>query len=408
MEELLRRLGNPERELSIVHIAGTNGKGSILSFIERVLIEGGYHTGRYVSPAVGAYEERFLLDGEPVAKENIAGLITQVKMAAEQMNAEGFPLPTVFEMETAMAFLCFYKARVSVVLLETGMGGRLDATNVITKPLLSIIASVSMDHMAALGETLTEIAGEKAGIIKENCPTLLYPFNPPEVKTVIEEECKKKSSPFYEIDLSLLKNGKEEKDGSCFDYGTFKNLSIKLPGHHQIMNAVTAIKAVDILKNRFPMKEEQLREALKKTQWRARLQKISETPLIYLDGAHNYDGAKQLERFIKTHFKNERVLGVMGVLKDKEYDKIASCVLPLMEKVVTITPDNPRALDGKLLKKTAQKYCQDVISIPNPKEGLEWMKKQAAPEDVIIVFGSLSFMDQIGESDGTISEDCKA
>ena len=177
MEELMERLFHPEQNLSIVHIAGTNGKGSILAYLEQIFLKAGYHTGRYVSPASGAYENRFLIDGKGMDKKKLPSIVEQVKHAADQMKAETGLTPTVFELETAMAFLAFLEAGSQVVLLETGMGGRLDGTNVIKKPLLSIIASVSMDHMQMLGNTLPEIAAEKAGIIKEGCDVLLYPMN---------------------------------------------------------------------------------------------------------------------------------------------------------------------------------------------------------------------------------------
>ena len=408
MKELLKRLGNPEKELQIVHIAGTNGKGSILSYLEQIFLTAGYHTGRYVSPALGAYEERFLLDQKPVSRERICVWVSKIKKVVEEMEQEKEPLPTIFEIETAMAFLCFQEAEVSVVLLETGMGGRLDATNVIEKPLLSIVASVSMDHMAFLGDNLTAIAKEKAGIIKRDCDTLLYPDNPTKVKEVILNTCQERNSRLFEIDLDEIRLLEENKEGSQFAFLQYSKLTVLLPGFHQVLNAAVAVKAAEILKKSYVIKDIQIEKGIRETRWRARLEKVSDKPLIYLDGAHNPDGAKQLSLFIQKHFRDRKVFGLMGVLRDKEYDVIAKQVLPLMEEVVTITPDHPRALEGEVLKQTALKYCKKVTCINNPRKAMEWLKEQVSQEDVIIAFGSLSFMDQIGDFNGALSENNRA
>jgi dihydrofolate synthase/folylpolyglutamate synthase len=294
-----------------------------------------------------------------------------------------------------MAFLCFQRAKVAVVLLETGMGGRLDATNVIEKPLLSIIASVSMDHMGALGNTLSEIAGEKAGIIKEGRDTLLYPGNPQEVEQVIRKECEKKHSTLHLIDTVRIRNKKERADGSSFSYGRYQKLELNLPGSHQIYNAVVAVEAIEILKKWFCISEFQVEEGLRRTKWRGRLEKISDQPLIYLDGAHNIDAAEQLAHFLKEQFAGRRILGVMGVLADKEYEKIVARIFPMISRAATITPKNPRALDGEALRKTILPYCPDVTYLGAPDQAIKWIKEEAGPEDVGIIFGSLSFMDQL-------------
>lgn len=405
MEELLQRLGNPQETLRIVHIAGTNGKGSILSYIENIFLASGYRVGRYVSPAVGDYEERFLLDGKPIQKEQIPLLAAKVRQAAEAMERETGLAPTVFEVETAMAFLYFQEEKVQLLLLETGMGGRLDATNVITKPFLSIIASVSMDHMGALGNTISEIAMEKAGIIKEHCDTLLYPKNPSPVREQIKKVCEEKESPLHLVKEEELRIQTESPSGSIFSYGRYKKLEIFLPGRHQIYNAATAVEAVEILKKWFCISEFQVEEGLRRTRWKARLEKLSENPLLYLDGAHNRDGAAKLAEFLAEHFKERRILAVTGVLADKEYDVIMGTVLPHVEKTAVFTTDNPRALDSKTLAETARKYCKEVVDAENPKSALSWALGEAKKEDVILVFGSLSFMEEMRECYEELSKD---
>lgn len=405
MEELLKRLGDPQESLRVVHIAGTNGKGSILSYIENIFLASGYRVGRYVSPAVGDYEERFLLDGKPIQKEKIPALVDQVRQAAEEMERETGLVPTVFEIETAMAFLCFQEAKVQILLLETGMGGRLDATNVVTKPLLSVIASVSLDHMGVLGNSISEIAMEKAGIIKEGCDTLLYPKNPSSVLEVMGKVCQEKKSTFHQVKEEKLRIQTESSSGSIFSYGRYKKLEIFLPGRHQIYNAVTAVEAVEILKKWFCISEFQVEEGLRRTRWKARLEKLSENPLLYLDGAHNRDGAEKLAAFLEQHFKERRILAVTGVLADKEYDVIMGTVLPYVEKTAVFTTDNPRALDSEILAETAKKYCKEVINAKNPKDALSWAFREAEREDVILVFGSLSFMEEIRRCYEEISKD---
>ncbi|MBE5956687.1 MAG: bifunctional folylpolyglutamate synthase/dihydrofolate synthase [Lachnospiraceae bacterium] len=403
MEELMKRLHHPEQNLPIVHIAGTNGKGSILAYLEQIFLKAGYRTGRYVSPALGAYENRFLIDGKGMDAEKIPGIVEQVKNAADQMEAETGLTPTVFELETAMAFLAFFEAGSQVVLLETGMGGRLDGTNVIKKPLLSIIASVSMDHMQVLGSTLSEIAAEKAGIIKAGCDVLLYPMNPEEVNEVIRNTSDSKKSDLYKPDIRDAIIIEETEDGAVFSYKSHKNLKIFLPGGHQIYNAVTAVEASHILKKWYHIEDEHIKEGLKSTRWSGRLEKISERPAVYLDGAHNEDAAKRLAEFMRKHFQGKRILAVTGVLADKEYEKMMELVLPMASKTAVITPENPRALKGSELLKTVEKYCPDCFNAGNIVDGFEWAKKEAGKEDVVILFGSLSFHDQLGGYYGTIS-----
>ena len=403
MEELMKRLQNPEQELSIVHIAGTNGKGSILAYLEQIFLQAGYSTGRYVSPALGAYENRFLINGKGVDSAKIPQIVEQVKNAAFKMEEETGLTPTVFELETAMAFLCFKEAGSQVVLLETGMGGRLDGTNVIQNPLLSVIASVSMDHMHVLGNSLSEIAAEKAGIIKEGRDVLLYPWNHEDVKTVIRSTCIERNSSLYEPNRAKADIIEENGDGSTFSYKAYDHLEIFLPGRHQIYNAVTAVEAAELLKKWYSIKEEDIKEGLKNTRWSGRLEKINKSPAIYLDGAHNEDAAKRLSEFIRAHFNGKRILAVTGVLADKEYEKMMAQVLPLVSKTAVITPDNQRALEGSELLKVVEKYCPDCFDAGTIIDGYDWAKKEAGEEDVVIIFGSLSFHDQLGGQDGALS-----
>lgn len=394
VRELLRRLGNPQEKLNIVHIAGTNGKGSILTMIETVMLECGYHTGKYISPCIGAYGEQFLYDQNPIQKERLLVYMEKIKVVSEQMGKEGLPLPTVFEIETALAFLYFVDQKVDIVLLETGMGGLLDATNVVEHPILTIFSSISMDHMNFLGNSMEEIARQKAGIIKENCPVICYMSDERAVE-VIRQEAKKKNSPFYLVDNTKINLLEENYEMQRFSYANSGEYTIYLPGEHQVYNAVTAILALWHLGKIYHLPEEKRRLGLLHTKWSARLELVKKEPLIFLDGAHNEDAAKYLSNFIQKHFTNKRIIYIIGVLADKEYKKMIRQTASLAEYIFTITPDSPRALDAKILEQEVKKENAHVKAMDTLKSAYLEAIKMAGREDVIFIFGSLSFMSEI-------------
>lgn len=391
IRNLLWRLGNPQEKLNIVHIAGTNGKGSILTMIETVMLECGYHTGKYTSPCIGAYGEQFLYDQEPISKEQLLDYMGRIKVVSEQMREEGQPLPTLFEIETALAFLYFAEQKVDIVLLETGMGGLLDATNIITHPILTIFSSISMDHMKFLGNSIEEIARQKAGIIKENCPVICYRSEEKAVE-VIREEARRKNSPFYLVDkkeISILEETYERQKFSYLGHGEY---TIGLLGEHQVYNAATAILALEYLGKIYHLPQEKRRLGLLHTRWPARLELVKKSPLIFLDGAHNEDAAKYLSNFIQKHFTNRRIIYIIGVLADKEYKKMIRQTASLAEYIFTITPHNPRALDANILKQEVSRVNPHVKATNSIKEAYLEARRIARREDVIFVFGSLSFM----------------
>lgn len=394
VRELLWRLGNPQEKLNIVHIAGTNGKGSILTMIETVMLECGYHTGKYTSPCIGAYGEQFLYDQNPIETDRLLAYMEKIKVVSEQMRKEGCPLPTVFEIETALAFLYFVDQKVDIVLLETGMGGLLDATNVIEHPILTIFSSISMDHMSFLGNSIEEIARQKAGIIKENCPVICYMSDERAVE-VIRQEAKKKNSPFYLVDKTKLNILEENYEKQRFSYADSGEYTIYLPGEHQVYNAATVILALWYLGKMYHLPEEKRRLGLLHTRWSARLELVKKDPLIFLDGAHNEDAAKYLSNFIQKHFTNKRIIYIIGVLADKEYKKMVRQTASLAEYIFTITPDSPRALDAKILEQEVKKENTHVKAMDTLKSAYLEATKMARREDVIFIFGSLSFMSEI-------------
>lgn len=394
--ELCRRVGDPQERLAFVHIAGTNGKGSIAAYISTVLQEGGYRTGLYTSPTIRDYRERIRVNGRNITKKAVGEWMERLQKAAGEMVEAGFRQPTVFELETVMAFLHFAKEKCQIVVLETGLGGTEDATNVITHTLAAVFASISRDHMAILGNTLEEIAEKKAGIIKPGC-TVVTGIQQPEALQVLRTAAEKKNCPFVLADSRLAANTKYGILKQQFDYKERKKMVISLAGTWQIANCITALEALQVLgKKGFPVSEEKLRAGLLKTRWDGRFTVLQKKPLLIADGAHNEDAAGKLADSIRFYFTNRRIIYIMGVLKDKEYEKIVRETYALAEHIITVTPpENPRALPAYELAKVASMYHTKVTSTDSVEEALEVAELLAGKEDVIIAFGSLSYLGRL-------------
>jgi len=270
MRELLRRLGDPQNELKFIHISGTNGKGSVLAYLSTILSGAGYRTGRYISPTLFSYRERIQVDGEYIEKESLACHVTAIAAAAEDMQKAGLPSPTVFEIETALAFLYFKEKRCDIVTLEVGCGGLLDATNVITTTLMEVIASISMDHTDLLGDTLAKIAAQKAGIIKPDT-MVVSAQQKSEAAQVIEDTCKEQHCTLQMVDESKISNVHYGAEGQTFSYKTWENVAISLAGSYQIKNAALALEGVEALRKLgYALSDQQVREGLLHTAWRGR------------------------------------------------------------------------------------------------------------------------------------------
>lgn len=394
---LLDELGRPERKLNIVHIAGTNGKGSVFAFLSSVLEEGGYRVGRYVSPTINCYEERFQINRHFIEETELEDCFLEIDAAIQRMEKKGFERPTLFEAETALAFLYFVKKKVDFALIETGMGGTLDATNIIERPLLTVITSISMDHKGILGNTLEEIAANKAGIIKENVPVVLAE-NKIIVCNIIEETAKKKRASLTKINAADYVVEQENCDGSTFLWKE-KVYSVKLPGRHQIANAVAALCAAEMLHRIYDPKntigESAMKAGLEKTVWQGRLELLSRRPYFYRDGAHNPDGARKLAAFLEKHFTNKRIIYIMGVLKDKEYEAMLQYLMPIAEFVYVFQPNNERGLSGEQLWKAVQKYHVPAEICENVNEAVKKALSKSGKEDVLVACGSLSFMEEM-------------
>lgn len=396
IRELCRRLGNPQNELKFVHIAGTNGKGSVLAYISTVLKCAGYRVGRYLSPVIFEYREKIQVNEKPISKAALCEGLEIIKLVCQEMAAEGFVAPTLFEVETALAFWYFQKKGCDIVVLETGMGGAEDATNLITTTITSVISSVGMDHMNFLGKTLDKIAAQKAGIIKEGSRVVVMKQQPI-VMDVIKKAAKEKNCPLIEADgakASCVRFGIERQK---FDYDSMKNLEITLAGKFQIDNAVLAVEAVRSLADRgFAVEEEALRRGLKTAKWRGRFEVIRKKPLFIVDGAHNEDAAQKLANSIEFYFTNKRIIYIMGVLKDKEYEKIINLTHEYADQIITVTPpNNKRALPAYELAKEIALVHPDVTAVDSLEEAVEMSMLLAGSEDVILAFGSLSYLGKL-------------
>ena len=399
IRELLERLGNPQDQLRVVHIAGTNGKGSTLAFLAGIFRESGYRAGRYVSPASFSYEERFRINEENISKKDLCFYMEKIKNVAEEMVKDGLSHPTMFEIETALSFLYFLDKKVDVVLLETGMGGRLDATNVVKKPIATVIASIGMDHMQFLGDTLEKIASEKAGIIKEGCPVISYD-NTKEVNEVIKNKAKQMHAKVTFVNSAGIRVLQESLNGESFSYRSsdgrwYEKIEIPLLGRHQINNAALALETLNVIKNYYCISDFQTEDGMRKTIWRGRIEILEREPMVICDGAHNPDGAKSLLSFLQNNFTNQRLIYIMGVLSDKDYEQMVQIVAPAADKIYTVAPDNPRALSSRELCNCISKYHQNVEERQRLAECLSEVRQKAEKDDVIIICGTLSFQNEL-------------
>ena len=341
---LLEEFGHPERALRVIHIGGTNGKGSTSSMLASVLQSAGYRVGLYTSPFILEFNERIRINGTNISDEDLVRYTERLRDAADRMEEA----PTEFEIITAIAFCYFKDMECDYVVAEVGLGGRFDATNVIPSPLLSIITGISLDHVAILGDTIEKIAFEKAGIIKEGCPTLFGGGVSHEARATILAEANKKNSPFYDVDKNALIVREKSLNGCIFDYKGLHNVAISLLGTYQPYNALTVIEAVEILRARgVYISEIALRDGLYRARWMARFEVLQkENPLVIFDGAHNAEGIGVAVDSIRTYFGEEKVYVLTGVLRDKDYTAIARSISTVASRAFTITPENPRALDA--------------------------------------------------------------
>ena len=383
VSELCLGLGNPQNELKFIHVAGTNGKGSTCAMLDSILRAAGYKVGLYTSPFVRIFNERMRVNGENIPNDTLSRLTKRAKAVAEKMSDP----PTEFELITAIAFDYFREEGCDVVILEVGMGGRLDATNIITSPCLSIITGISLDHTSFLGSSTAEIAVEKAGIIKQNCPVLWGGIDI-ESEAKIYEKATAMQSPIYKTDYCKLKILSSTLNGTIFNYRSREGVEISLLGEYQPRNAALVLDAIDLLG--LEVSEDAIRQGLKSARWAARFEIISHDPLIIFDGAHNAEGIDLAVKSIDKYFPGDSVIIISGVLRDKDYHAIARSIARVSRRGFTITPDNPRALSAKDYADVLTDY--DCHSTPSDsiKEALASAIPVAKAENrPILILGSL-------------------
>lgn len=393
MKALLNRLNNPQDRLRFIHISGTNGKGSVLAYLSFILQKAGYCTGQYSSPSLFSYRERIQVNHKEIEKDSLARHITEISHVVEEMRRAQEPLPTVFEVETALAFLYFEEKKCDLVVLETGLGGALDATNVVKTTLLEVITPIGMDHTKELGSTLAEIALQKAGIIKDGTRVVTVSQDK-EVQKVLEEVCRKRKCSLQEVNLSRLRNIHYGWEKQHFSYKQWENMQISLAGKFQIQNAALALEAVEVLRQEgFSISDDQVCQALSDTRWKGRFTILSKEPLIILDGAHNPQAAQALKNSLEFYFGDKKIYYIFGVFKDKDYEKIIEITAPLAEHIITIeTPQNPRALSAELLKQSVEKVHPSVEFADSMESAVQKSLNIMEKNDVLVIFGSLSFL----------------
>ncbi len=395
IKELMKRLGNPQDQLKYIHVAGTNGKGSVIAYLYTTLMKAGYHVGRYISPSVYSYREKIETEGKPISREKFAEQTTRVAAVIEEMTAEGLAHPTPFEIETAVAFLFFAEEKCDPVILEVGMGGINDATNLITTTELAVLVPISMDHQSFLGNTISEIAEKKAGIIKPGSSVVTI-GQETEALEVIKKTGAEAGADVCVADVSEAEVLEADFTGQRFCYKG-EEYTLSLAGSYQTENAVLALEALRILDERgYHTTLEQRKEGLWATRWNGRLTIIHKDPLFIVDGAHNPAAADMLEDSVRKYFKDRRLFFIMGVFKDKDYPYIIRKLCPYAEQIFAIeTPDNPRALPAEELAKAIRPYNANVRAEKNIPRAVEELFEMAGKDDVILSFGSLSFIGEI-------------
>ena len=393
IKDLLNRLGNPHKEFKYIHVAGTNGKGSVTSMIAHILREAVYKVGMFISPYLESFTERIQVNLQEIPRQDLADITQKVKEKVDEMVAVGCNHPTEFEIVTAIGFVYFAQQNIDMAVVEVGLGGRLDATNAIDEPLLSVIASIGFDHMDILGSTLGEIAYEKAGIIKQDRPVVSYP-QLQEATDVIRKVARERNAPLYEVTGDQINTKKISLGGNIFDFlyqdEEYNDLRLNLVGEHQLTNAATALTAIEVIKELgIVIPTQAIYDGLAKTKWPGRLEKVYQNPSILIDGAHNAAGADALAHTIGTYFARDKVTVVLGILKDKEVDAVISRVCPLANTIIVTRPDNPRAMDPGELRTKALKYCDEVIVEPNISKAIDQGIDLAGQQGVVLICGSL-------------------
>lgn len=387
MRELLEKCNNPQDGMRFIHIAGTNGKGSVSAMTESVLRRCGYHTGLFTSPYLREFNERIRVCGKPIPPRALARLVQKLRPIADAMETP----PTEFELITAIGFLYFRERKCDTVVLEVGLGGRLDPTNVIAPPALCVITGIAMDHTAVLGDTIEKIAAEKAGIIKHGTPAVVFGGENEAARRVMEAAAAAAGVPFVAAGDTPVQNAEFTLSGVTLDFGVWRRVSTPLLGIYQGKNLATVLKSVEILqKNGFRLPEKKVRRGLALVRWEGRFEKLSEQPPVFFDGAHNPQGIAAAKESIGCYFPGEKILILTGVMADKDHAEMVRLLAPVARRVFTVTPDNPRALPAEEYAEEWRAAGVEAIACGQPGDALRIALAAAkATREPLFILGSL-------------------
>ncbi len=384
-QELLAKLGNPEKKLKFVHIAGTNGKGSTAAMLASILEEAGYKTGLYTSPYINRFNERMQINHEQIPDDELAELTEYIRPLADGMEDR----PTEFELITALGMEYFARHKCEIVVLEVGMGGELDSTNVIEVPEAAVIAAMGLDHVKELGPTMSDIARAKAGIIKAGGQVVSYGGNP-DADAVISETCREKGAGLHSPDFSAIVPGAFGLDGQCFSYKGWQNLSIPLIGSYQMRNAAVVLETVEVLRAEgWRISDEAVRAGLAHTRWPARFEVLRKDPVFIVDGGHNPHGIRATAESLRRLFPGRKFTFLTGVMADKDVESILGLIVPLADQFFTVRPNNPRAMAAEELARRIQALGVKATPCPSVADGVAAAIAAEGTDGVACALGSL-------------------
>ena len=406
MSVLMNKLGDPQDDFDVIHIAGTNGKGSCARYLYETLVEAGYRTGIFISPYLEKFNERIEFDRRLISDEELSDCTDTVLEKVREMTDEGSESPTEFEVVTAVCFLYFSRMKCEIAILEVGLGGRGDSTNIVKAPLVSLITSISFDHMDVLGNTITEIAGEKAGIIKEGCPVVVSTEREDALK-VFRGKAEEKNAPLYDtMELTSVNIKQMTPDGSVFDFTmesegcSFEDMRISMGGRHQITNAAEALAAVAVLRHRLDIPDGAVREGFRRAMQPGRFEVLYRPdgkgkPWVIIDGAHNRDGAEKLREAVEEFFPGKRILTVCGILADKEVNSILDSFCSFTKDFIAAEPDSERKLTAYELAGAIHDRDKLVYEIPSPDDAAAMAMSVGKGYDLVLFAGSLYLIGHI-------------
>lgn len=383
--ELLGKLDDPQKELKFIHIAGTNGKGSTAAMLSSILEEAGYRVGLYTSPFINRFNERMQVNHQPIPDEELAALTEYVRPYADAMADS----PTEFELITALAMVWFARQKCDIVVLEVGMGGELDSTNIIDVPEAAVIAAMGLDHVKELGPTMADIARAKAGIIKEGGRVVSYGGNP-EADEVIAAVCRARKASLRQPDFSAIVPGDFGLEGQTFSYKGWRGLRIPLVGAYQMNNAAVVLETVEVLRQRgWSVSDEAVRQGLADTRWPARFEVLRRDPVFIVDGGHNPHGIRATAESLRRLFPGRKITFVTGVMADKDVEHILGLIVPLADQFFTVRPDNPRAMDAGELARRIEAMGAKATACASVRDGVDRAIQAEGPHGVACALGSL-------------------